>query len=339
MTSRGGTGDEHATARTGINTLMGLADRDYARQQPRRGAAYGAPSLPPVTKWLIIINVAVFILDQIFASQGIGYIVTINPGPPPQTTVMPLLETWGHFSTQLAFVHGQVWRFITFQFLHANFDHILFNMIGLYFFGPVVERSFRSGKTFLAYYLCCGICGAALYLFLNMLGSMGVPLPGFLNTSILTPLVGASAGIFGILIGAAFVAGNATMLIMMVIPTTVRMGAYLLLALAFFNLVIGGKNAGGDAAHIGGAIAGFILIRHPHFLEDFFHIFGPPKPRKNKPARSGSPSASTDTPTLKERQRVDDILAKVSRQGLQSLTAEERAFLEAQSRKEGNPLQ
>ena len=92
------------------------------------------------------------------------------------------------------------------------------------------------------------------------------------------------------------------------------------------------ENAGGDAAHIGGAIAGFILIRRPHFLEDFFHIFGPPKQRKRKPARS------SDTPTLKERQRVDQILAKVSREGLQSLTSEERTFLEAQSRKEGNPL-
>lgn len=323
---------------------MGIAERDYARQPPpgRRGGVggggvggggFGAPGLPPVTKWLIIINVAVFILDQILASQGYGFAVRMMPGANPAPRTMPPIEAWGHFSTWLGFSTGQVWRFLTFQFLHASFDHILFNMIGLYFFGPVVERSFRSGKQFLAFYLCCGICGAALYLFLNMLGAMGVPLPGFLNTSIYTPLVGASAGIFGILLGAAYVAGNATMLIMFVIPTTVRVGAYLLFALALYNLIAGGRNAGGDAAHIGGAIAGFILIRHPHFLEDFFDLFGSSKPRKG--TRS---SGSGNIPTLKERQRVDAILDKVSREGLQSLTKEERDFLEAQSRNEGNPL-
>lgn len=314
---------------------MGIADRDYARQPGQRhhSSAFAAPTLPPVTKWLIIINVAVFILDQILYSQQIGFTVRTTPGANPTVVAMPPLEAWGHFSTWLGFTKGQVWRFLTFQFLHANFDHILFNMIGLYFFGPVVERAFRSAKQFLAFYLCCGICGAALYLFLNMLTAMGVQLPGFLNTSIYTPLVGASAGIFGILMGAAFVAGNATMLIMFVIPTTVRMGAYLLFAIALFNLILGGKNAGGDAAHIGGAIAGFILIRHPHFLEDFFDLFGPSKPRKNK--KSSTPH---DIPSFKERQRVDQILDKVSRDGLHSLTAEERDFLERQSRKEGNPL-
>lgn len=314
---------------------MGIADRDYARQPPPRGGgAARGPALPPVTKWLIIINIAVFILDQILASQGKGFAVRMSGGPNPAVIGMPPIQAWGHFSTWLGFTNGQVWRFLTFQFLHANFDHILFNMIGLYFFGPVVEESLRSGKRFLAFYLCCGICGAALYLFLNMLGAMGVSLPGFLNTSIYTPLVGASAGIFGILLGAAYVAGNQTMLIMFVIPTTVRMGAYILFALAAINLIMGGQNAGGDAAHIGGGVAGYLLIRKSHLLDDFFDVFGPSRPRKKpKPRRDAA------IPTLEERKRVDQILDKVSREGLHALTKQERDFLEAQSRKEGNPLQ
>jgi membrane associated rhomboid family serine protease len=54
----------------------------------------------------------------------------------------------------------EFWRFISFQFLHANLSHLLFNMIGLYFFGSIVEQ-YLGSKRYLAFYLLCGVAGAA----------------------------------------------------------------------------------------------------------------------------------------------------------------------------------
>lgn len=320
---------------------MALADRDYARSAPPGGARNARVIRPgglSITMWLIIINAAVFVLDWMLWSSGVrGSINLWNPNTRQLvSSPYPLLASWGHFSTYLGFTHGQVWRFVTFQFLHADIYHLLFNMLGLWFFGPIVEEALKTKQRCLAFYLACGICGAGLYLILNLVGYFlarggmtGVP--GLLFNDPTIPLVGASAGIFGILLAAAFVAGSETMIIYF-IPTTVRAGAYILFALAALNLLMGGQNAGGDAAHIGGGIAGYFLIRRTHLLDDFFDVFGPAPPRKGKPA------SKRDTPSLQERRRVDAILEKVSRDGLQSLTAKERRFLEEQSRKDGNPL-
>jgi hypothetical protein len=77
------------------------------------------------------------------------------------------LHALGHFSTYLAVFKLEVWRLVTFQFLHANVTHLLFNMIGLYMFGGMVEQ-YLGSKRYLAFYLACGICGGLGYLLLNL---------------------------------------------------------------------------------------------------------------------------------------------------------------------------
>jgi hypothetical protein len=97
-------------------------------------------------------------------------------------------------------------------------------------------------------------------------------------------------------------------------------------AIAAISLIMNRSNAGGEAAHLGGAIAGFFFIRRTHLLRDFFDIFGksgggaPVAPRR-APARGGGPSAV----------EIDRILAKVATQGLASLTESEKATLRAAS--------
>jgi len=83
---------------------------------------------------------------------------------------------------------------------------------------------------------------------------------------------------------AAFIAPNAQILLFFIIPMRLRTAAYAFTALAAVNLARGGNNAGGDAAHIGGALAGFYFIRHTHLLRDFFEILGPS--RKHKAGRA-----------------------------------------------------
>lgn len=253
------------------------------------------------------------------------------------STTMRPLEALGHFSTGKAFVELQVWRFVTFQFLHSHdfMLHLVFNMIGLYFFGPIAEQYLGSRRLFLAYYLACGIAGAAMYLLLNLIGA-AFPGAGYLLlvNDIYTPLVGASAGVFGVLMAAAFIAGRQTMLVFFVIPMRIDVGVYGFVGLATWNLIFGGANAGGDAAHLGGAIAGFFLIRRPQLLIDFFDDFlfsGPAKGmRKGRPSfRSKHPGGKASKgkdrgPKMKE---IDAVLDKVQRSGMQSLTDREREIL------------
>lgn len=247
--------------------------------------------------------------------------------------VRPPLDALGHFSTQKAFLEIQVWRFVTFQFLHANVLHIFFNMFGLYIFGGVVER-YLGSRRYLAYYLVTGIFGGLLYLILNLLGYLvlrfNLPtIPGLLFHQTTVPLVGASAGVFGVIMACAKIEPD-SMVQMIFPPISLRMKtlAYGFVGLALFNLLFTGKNAGGEAAHIGGAIAGFYFIRNAHLLADFFDVFSDSRrpPRPGQPARSGWSWLRSASPAAPSAE-VDRILAKVRESGIASLTAKEKKIL------------
>ena len=232
---------------------MGLYDRDYLRTPagPRggpTGRAVNAMRLWSVSTWLIAINVAVFLIDLMLRTpEGLG---------------LPFL--WGHFSAYTALYQGQVWRFITFQFLHAGPQHIFFNMLSLYFFGGMIEN-YLGPRRFLAFYLLCGIAGALAYLLLWRLGIL-VNHPA-------TPMVGASAGIFGVLMAAAQIAPNTRVMLMFPpIPMPLKVLAWIMIAIALVTILSSGRNAGGEAAHLGGAALGAVLIGFPGALNvfDFF---------------------------------------------------------------------
>lgn len=239
--------------------------------------------------------------------------------------VMDPLEALGHFSTAKGFAELQVWRLVTFQFLHSGFYHILFNMFGLYIFAPMVEQQL-GGKRFLAFYLVCGIFGGLVYLLLNLVGFLGVPLPGALDVDIWTPLVGASAGVFGVLMACAYIAPKAMVrLLFPPISLEMRWVVYGYFVLALWNLISAGHNQGGDAAHVGGALAGFYFIRRPWLLRDFFDVF---KDSRKSPDRPGRARAARTSDA-----QIDRILDKISEKGMQSLSDRERKSLEEHSRR------
>lgn len=263
---------------------------------------------------------------------GIVYYRLVDPAVPPmlqrvigleRRAFMPVLTGIGHFSTTQGFFGLEVWRFVTFQFLHQNITHLLLNMLGLFFVGQLVEQ-YLGFKRYAAFYLACGVFGAVAYLALNLLGYvLGLNLPFVLFNDPSTPLVGASAGIFGVLMAAAYIAPREQVFVFGVFPIQLRFAVYMFAAIAVMNLFAGSNNAGGEAAHVGGAIAGWYLIRRTHLLRDFFDIVGDsrksPKSRRTGPIAPVSPSAA----------EVDRILAKIGADGIESLTDAERSVLRA----------
>ncbi len=286
---------------------MGIADRDYHRTDRRESSGFFA-QLTPVVKWLLILNVGIYFLDMVMANRE---------------GVRPLRQ-FGAFAIQSAVFEGRIWEFVTFQFLHAdNFGHVFLNCMGLFFFGPWMERWWGSGK-FLAFYLLCGIAGAVFFTVLLYSGLLP-------HDHIYTPLVGASAGIYGILIGVAVIAPNLRVrLLLPPIELSMRQLAIGLMGISVGSILLKlGGNEGGEAGHLGGAILGFFLVRYPWILG-----FGGYREISRPTA-----SASKPLPKLRPRSElekiqdtaVDKILDKISREGFQSLTQEEREFLQKAS--------
>ena len=254
-----------------ISVAMGINDRDYYRQTLPRGG-FGHFSTWSITTWLIIINVLVFFIDAMLkkidpAAFDPSRFDSSTPDGYHQMVLaftlydMGPLERWGYFSAAKAIFGLQVWRFITFQFLHGSIGHLLGNMIGLFLFGPIVEAQFGA-RRFLAFYLMCGLAGAACYVLL--LASH------VLYTTPETPMVGASAGIFGLLVAAAMIAPHVEVFYYL-FPVTIGMLAVVGMLMAVYAVVVSGPNAGGEAGHLGGGILGFALMKNQHWLNFASH--------------------------------------------------------------------
>jgi membrane associated rhomboid family serine protease len=189
------------------------------------------PQITPMVKRLLIINIAVFLAVIIIKPLGIFIYEWFQLDP---TSLLRAL---------------QVWRLVTYQFLHdpGNIFHIVFNMLGLYFLGPTLERHWGS-RRFLPFYLGCGVAGGMFYLVLvavNFLPAM--------------PLIGASGAILGMLAACAILFPHFVVFILL-FPIPIRVAAIAFTVIYLFFVITKGENAGGDAAHLAGMAAGVIYV-------------------------------------------------------------------------------
>lgn len=230
-----------------------LADRDYWNR-PLPPSAFGGPRVGSITLGLIAVNVIVYLVDKLLLRMQLGYFMQTDE----IRLVMSPVAFWGHFSQIYAVEALQLWRFLTFQFLHANANHLIFNMLALYFFGPLVEAYLRP-RQFIVFYLLCGVAGPLAYM---MLSIVGWPVG-----SEWMPMVGASAGIFGVLVAAAIIHPHAMVYVLAIFPMRLITLAYLFIAIALVTVILRANNAGGEAAHLGGAAAGWLLMQRPWLLE------------------------------------------------------------------------
>ncbi len=274
---------------------MGLYDRDYTRESfqskfrnaPQMRMAF--PKITPVVKWLLIINVAVFLVSFLITPVGKFFFYWFSVYP--ATLGMSL----------------QLWRPMTYQFLHSTsgFGHIFWNMLILFFFGPMLERLWGSRK-FLVFYLVCGAAGGVLYPLLALAGWLRV-----------APLIGASGAILGMLAAGAILFPNMRVLVMFIFPVRLRIVAVILALVSILTLLRPEQfeNAGGEAAHLAGMAAGAIYVFSQGWRERF----------KLK-IQSGRWEKKIATERSLQA-KLDQILQKVHDSGIQSLTPKEKKLL------------
>ncbi|TKJ37039.1 MAG: hypothetical protein CEE38_09045 [Planctomycetes bacterium B3_Pla] len=281
------------------STIMGLYDRDYTQegfQSQYRHAPqmrFRLPKLTPVVKWLLIINISVFVTTELIRPLG------------------AFVYGWFQLDATTVGRAAQLWRLITYQFLHepGSFFHILMNMIGLFFLGPTLERHWGS-RRFLPFYLGCGIVGALFYLLLVAVRFLP-PIP----------MIGASGAILGMLAACAILFPQ-FVVIFFIFPVPIRVAAVVLTAAYFLIVITRGDNAGGNACHLAGMAAGAAYV----FSESWRGRFT----AKIKAGRwEKQRAAHRDLET-----ELDRILKKVHDSGIQSLTSKEKRTLKEATRAE-----
>jgi membrane associated rhomboid family serine protease len=214
---------------------------------------------------------------------------------------------------------------VTYMFMHADFWHLLFNMLWLYWMGQIFEE-FLGNKRILGLYLLGGLTGAVIFI----AGYNLFPLFSQSNVLLTTNLVGSSACVMAVTAGAATIAPDYTIMLFGFVPVKIKWIAIFYAVLGFFGMV--GSNAGGEMAHLGGALFGFVYVRQLKNGRDMVGAIAglfKAKP-KLKVASTNRDKAASDIPRQDE---IDRILDKISTDGYDNLSKQEKETLFRASKK------
>ena len=195
------------------------------------------PSLPPVTRALLIANVAVF-FAQGFADDSLVIWFALWPFGAPAYTGPEMPPGF------------LPWQLVTYSFLHGNGLHLLVNMLGLFMFGSEVERVLGFRRYFTYYFV--SVLAAALAQLVMSAMAAGPPYP----------TIGASGGVFGLLLAyGMFFPRRMVMLIFPPIPMPARVFVFVYAAIELYLGVTGTQAGVAHFAHLGGMLGGFLMLR------------------------------------------------------------------------------
>ena len=272
---------------------MGLYDRDYT--QANFQSQYdntpqmriGFPSVSPMVKLLVIINAVVFLVSTVITPLG------------------DFIFSWFSLYPATLGLSLQVWRLITYQFLHGGLWHIILNMWALYMFGPTLERQWGS-KRFLTFYLSCGIAGGLFYTLLVTVGF----LPAL-------PLVGASGSILGVFAACAILFPSVSVFLFPIpMPIPIRVAAIGGALIYILFVATKSANAGGEAAHLAGMATGAVYVFSQSWRAKIRLKIHSGRWQKKMAAERNLQA------------ELDRILQKVHDSGIYSLTPKEKKILE-----------
>lgn len=263
--------------------------------------------------WLIGINVAMLVLTMVVPSLGTH-----------------LAVSWENL------IGLKIWTLITYQFVHADPFHLIFNMIGLFFLGRMLQKAI-GGRHLLKIYLLGGILGGLLQLGLGMILKEN------------TYVIGASASVLAIIVAMATYAPYQViqLLLFFIIPVSLKLKhlAYLLVAIDLLTLLyqLTQPSAADNTAvmaHLGGMLLGFLYIKYGRLNQNtgrkkksLGERFGVRiiKDEENPKPVKGETEPTKKTPFIGSE--VDAILDKINEKGFQSLTDKEKKMLEKSSQK------
>lgn len=249
------------------------------------------------TRWIILVSGALLILQQI-AGDALVSVLGLTPA-----------LVWGR--------HWW-WQPITYLFLHGGLFHWLFNMFILWMFGRELENRWGT-REFLKYFFITGLGAALSVLLISPRSSV--------------PTIGSSGSVFGLLIAFAMVFPHATMYLYFVIPVKAWQAAALFAFIEFFAALAGGGSGIARFAHLGGMLSGYLYLRFGWqaklYLPSPWRTVKSFLKKRSRPARRSSMDFHEVTDELVRE--VDNILDKILKQGVGSLTPEERKIMDRYS--------
>ena len=258
--------------------------------------------LTPWVKRLLIANTVVFALTWVIGSGFVFEWFSFQP-----TNV--LLRPWTPF---------------TYMFLHGDFWHVFMNMLVLFFFGPPLESKWGS-REFIRYYLVCGLGGVALsFLFVSY------------------SIIGASAAIYGVMLAFAMAWPDAPIYVWGIFPVKAKWLVGFLFLVTFSNAFGGAGGGVAHFAHVGGFAAGLLYLKTDWRASQAIQNMGKAArarrfaivPREEREAAEGARRRRSDVASEeKTLDAVDQVLDKISAEGMASLTTKEKRLLDEVSKK------
>ncbi len=265
---------------------------------------------------LIVINVAVFILNALLPFLlGFG---------------KNAISQWFELPVDLMAFLSQPWAIVTYSFFHADFFHLFWNMLLLYFSARIFLNLFSARKLINVYFLGVILGGLLFVLSYNVF-------PVFLGSN--SAIIGASAGVTAVLIFICAYIPNQEVRVIFFNVKLWYIGAFFVLV----DLIsIPASNSGGHLAHLGGALLGYVYARQlikgkdigegfARMLDGLGAMFKPREkkaPMKTVYRKRNKPSGSNIDYDKESRQRkIDGILDKISKSGYESLSKAEKDFL------------
>jgi membrane associated rhomboid family serine protease len=324
---------------------MGIYDRDYYRNE---GPSFlgSITSTSSVCKWLIIINVAVFIIQMldfrgVFGPRGgftrafdltTGAAVRLAPeqlrGLDPDEA-REVLRAHDAEATRPGVLQGQVWRLLTYAFLHSPlaFFHIFWNMLFLWWFGSDVEELYGS-REFLTFYLVSALAGGVAYVVAQVSGIVGSG-----------AALGASGAVTAVMVLAALHFPTRVIMLFFVIPVPIWLIVVYQVGKDFWEFLGGFDTGTAVAVHLGGAAFAFAYFQLQLRLLSFVPNFRAWRVRRNRPrlrvyreeepVAAPAPRAAAPDRDEQLEAKVDAILAKVARK--ENLTDKEQQILQRAS--------
>lgn len=265
---------------------------------------------------LIYINLGIFLLIRLV---NVFYFLAGAP--------FPFLD-WLALPSDFGMLASRPWTLLTYMFLHFDFLHILFNLLWLYWMGQIFLGYFNQEKL-IALYLLGGIAGGLFY----VAGYNSFPVFSELVAD--SRLLGASASVIAIVTALAMYAPNHTIHLMFIGP--VKMKFLALFSVLIYVIGISSTNAGGNLAHLGGAFWGVIYslqLRRgidpgkgiERLMSALKKMFAP-KPKVKITYRKPTDDLEYNRRKKQDKNRMNEILEKISKSGYDSLSKEEKEIL------------